>query len=95
MRNFIFTAAVVGALTAAGLGLAGAAAAVALGSTAMMDTVSIPRPEGLDTAPDGSADTPLWRCAIASAHGLPVIDSASRRDAAGTLLVDFDLDCLP
>jgi hypothetical protein len=94
MRNFLVTAAVVGALSFAGLGAAGAAAAVAFGGAAAADTVSIPRPEGLDnTAPDGRADSPLPRCAIANTNDLPVIESAGRRNAAGTLLVDFN--CLP
>ena len=93
MRNFLVTAAVVGALSFAGLGAAGAAAAVAFGDATAADTVSIPRPEGLDNAPDGRADSPLPRCAIANTHGLPVIESAGRRNAAGTLLVDFN--CLP
>ena len=93
MRNFLVTAAVVGALSFAGLGAAGAAAAVAFGGATAADTVSIPRPEGLNTTPDGRADSPLPRCAIANTNDLPVIESAGRRNAAGTLLVDFN--CLP
>jgi hypothetical protein len=93
MRNFIITAAVVGAMSIAGLGAAGAAAAVAFNGATVSDTVSIPRPEGLDSVPDDRADGPLPRCVIADAHGLPVIESAGRRSAAGTVLVAFD--CLP
>ena len=51
MRNFLVTAAVVGALSFAGLGAAGAAAAVAFGGATAADTVSIPRPEGLEHRP--------------------------------------------
>jgi hypothetical protein len=93
MRNFIVTAAVVGALSATGLGLAGAAAAVALGSSSMTDTVSIPRQEGFDSAPDHTIGSPLASCTISDVHGLPVIDAAGNRNAAGIVLVDFD--CLP
>ena len=90
MRNFIVTAAVVGALSIAGLGAAGAAAAVAFSGATVSDTVSIPRPEGMDSAADGRTDGPMLRCAIANTHGLPVIESAGHRSTAGTLLIDFD-----
>jgi hypothetical protein len=73
MRNLIVTAAAVGALSFAGLGLAGVAAAVPLSSTSATDAVVVQS--------DGSAAVQVSRCAVTNSHGLPVFDSAGRLGA--------------
>jgi hypothetical protein len=70
MRNLIITAAAVGALSLAGLGLAGVAAAVPLASSAATDAAIVKS--------DGNAAMQVSRCAGANTHGLAVLDSAGR-----------------
>lgn len=77
MKKLIVTAATVGALSAAGLGLAGAAVAVPFGGSSAADTVSTLESEGFTVALNGSANVPLERCTVTDVHGLPALDAGA------------------
>lgn len=71
MKKLIVTAAAIGALSAAGLGLAGGANAAPFGGTSADDTVSTLESQGFDVVLNGSANVPLSRCLVTDVHGLP------------------------
>ncbi len=87
MKKFTITATTVGALVAAALGLAGAAAAVPTGGSSAGDTVKSLQAEGYNVQLNGSATAPLSQCIVTGVHGEPAAGSNrhSSRPSTSTL----------
>jgi hypothetical protein len=95
MKKLTIVTVTVGALGAAGLGLAATATAAPLSGSSASDTVNSLRSDGYDVQINGSAQVPLARCTTTGVHGLPSTAPVGGQRANSTTLttVYVDISC--
>ena len=96
MKHIAIGTGMVGVLAVGSLGLAGAAAAVALGGSSADNTINQLRSHGYNVQLNlnGTRDVPLSECTVTAVHGLP--DTASVDGSVGPTqftTVYVDVDC--